>query len=53
MMLDYISAEEIYKTSKEMMTTVGEWELTGVTVEKLSLAAGDGEMYEEIRFYVS
>lgn len=53
MWLDYKSAEEIYINSKEVMTMVGEWELTGVTVKKLNLQAGDGKMYEEIRFHVS
>lgn len=53
MRLDSISAEEIYINSKEVMTTVGEWELTGVTVNKMNLPAGDGEMYDEIRFHVS
>lgn len=51
--LDFISAEEIYINSKEVMTTVGEWELTGVTVKKMNLPAGDGKMYDEIRFHVS
>lgn len=52
MWLDYISAEEIYLNSKEMMTTMGEWELTGITVENLNLLAGDGRKYQEIRFHV-
>lgn len=46
------SAEEILKYSKDMMTTMGEWELVGLTAKKFQLPAGDGEMYEEIRFSV-
>lgn len=53
MRLDYKSAEDIYINSKEAMTMVGEWELTGVTAKKLNFQAGDGKMYDEIRFHVS
>lgn len=51
--IDHASVEEIFKHSKEVMTTMGEWELVGLTVKKFQAQAGDGEMYEEIRFIVS
>lgn len=51
--LDYKSVEDIYINSKEVMTMVGEWELTGVTAKQLYLQAGDGKMYDELRFHVS
>lgn len=47
-----LSVEEILKYSKDVMTTMGEWELVGITGKKYQLPAGDGEMYEEIRFFV-
>lgn len=51
--IDHASVEEIFKNSKEVMTTMGEWELVGLTVKKFQAQAADGEMYEEIRFIVS
>ncbi|XP_070765026.1 5-hydroxytryptamine receptor 3C-like [Enoplosus armatus] len=48
-----LSVEKILKHSKEVMTTTGEWELVGITVKANQLPASDGEMYEEIRFFVS
>lgn len=48
-----LSVEEIFKNSKEVMTTMGEWELVGLKVKKYEPPAGDGEIYEEIRFFVS
>ncbi|TKS74671.1 5-hydroxytryptamine receptor 3C [Collichthys lucidus] len=46
-----LSVEEIFKNSKEVMTTMGEWELVGLKVKKYEPPAGDGEIYEEIRFF--
>lgn len=46
------SAKEIFEKSKRMMATLGEWELIGITSEKFRFLAGDGEQYEELRFYV-
>ena len=47
-----ISVEEMLKHSKEVMTTMGEWELTGITVTEFQQPTGDGEIYGEIRFSV-
>lgn len=47
-----LPVEEILTYSKKVMTTVGEWELVGITVKTLQLPAGDGEAYQEIRFFV-
>lgn len=46
------SVEEILKYSKEVMTTMGEWELVGLTVTKFQQPTGDEEFYEELRFFV-
>ncbi|XP_041791270.1 5-hydroxytryptamine receptor 3A-like [Chelmon rostratus] len=48
-----LSSEEIFRYSKKAMKTMGEWELVGLTAEKKELPAGDGEPYQEIRFFVS
>lgn len=34
------------------MTTMGEWELIGLTVKKFRQLGSDGEFYDEIRFFV-
>lgn len=47
-----LSVEEILKNSKEVMTTMGEWELVGLTVRKFQQPAGNEEFYEELRFFV-
>lgn len=31
---------------------MGEWELIGLTAKKFQLPATDGELYDEIRFFV-
>lgn len=46
------TVEDIFKRSKKVMTTMGEWELVGLTVKMFTLPAGDAEMYQEIRFFV-
>ncbi|XP_071344148.1 5-hydroxytryptamine receptor 3A-like [Trachinotus anak] len=48
-----ISTEEISEYSKNVMTTMGEWELIGITAKKYVLPAGQDELYEELRFFVS
>lgn len=47
-----ISAKEIFQHSKEVMTSMGEWELHGVTAKKMVLPASDGQPYDELRYYV-
>lgn len=47
-----ISAEEIFLHSKQVMTSMGEWELNGVTAKKMVLLASDGELYDELRYFV-
>ncbi|XP_078114927.1 5-hydroxytryptamine receptor 3E-like isoform X2 [Sander vitreus] len=46
------TAEDIFRLSKEVMTTKGEWELVGLTTKTFILPAVGGP-YQEIRFYVS
>lgn len=46
------TAEDILKTSKSVMSTMGEWELIGLKVKKFVFPAGLHEQYEELRFYV-
>ncbi|XP_059196363.1 5-hydroxytryptamine receptor 3A-like [Centropristis striata] len=47
------SAEEIFKFSKKVMTTMGEWELIGITAKTFLLPASRNETYQELRFFVS
>ncbi|AWP10841.1 putative 5-hydroxytryptamine receptor 3A-like [Scophthalmus maximus] len=47
------SAEDMFDFSKEVMATMGEWELIGITVKKFDLTGQDEETYQEIRFYIS
>ncbi|XP_040896406.1 5-hydroxytryptamine receptor 3A-like [Toxotes jaculatrix] len=47
------TAEEILEYSKEVMATMGEWELVGITAKKYQFPAGDEEIYEELRFHIS
>lgn len=48
--------EDILKHSKEVMTTMGEWELIGLSVRKFqqptTTTTGKQEFYEELRFFV-
>ncbi|XP_028443533.1 5-hydroxytryptamine receptor 3E-like [Perca flavescens] len=48
-----LTAEDIFRLSKEVMTTKGEWELVGLTTKTFILPAGKYGLYQEIRFYVS
>lgn len=47
-----LSAADILQNSKEAMTTMGEWELVGLTSSSVFLPAMDDEMYQEMRFFV-
>nr|XP_057929164.1 5-hydroxytryptamine receptor 3A-like isoform X2 [Doryrhamphus excisus] len=47
------TTERIFEYSKEMMTTVGEWELIGMSSFKEQLPTSDDDIYEEMRFFVS
>lgn len=48
-----ISAETVDKLSKEVIATMGEWELIGITAKKFELpSTQNGTTYEELRFYV-
>ncbi|KAK9519421.1 hypothetical protein VZT92_022153 [Zoarces viviparus] len=54
MQLDLSSnVSDILKHSKKVMTTMGEWELVGLTVNSYILPAGGEELYQEMRFFVS
>ncbi|XP_036971873.1 5-hydroxytryptamine receptor 3C-like isoform X2 [Acanthopagrus latus] len=48
-----LTAEEILQYSKDVMATMGEWYLVGLTAETLHSAASDGEAYQFVRFFVS
>ncbi|XP_072295017.1 uncharacterized protein [Eucyclogobius newberryi] len=45
--------EHRFNVSKEVMTTMGEWQLTGLTASKLELPSTTGSTYIELRFSVS
>ncbi|XP_077391126.1 uncharacterized protein LOC144027457 isoform X2 [Festucalex cinctus] len=48
------SSDEILKYSKEMMTTMGEWELTGIkALHQQSPSSSNKTSYEELRFFIS
>lgn len=47
-----LTAEEILQYSKDVMATMGEWYLVGLTAETLHSAASDGEAYQFVRFFV-
>uniref|UniRef100_A0A3B4XVD6 Uncharacterized protein n=1 Tax=Seriola lalandi dorsalis TaxID=1841481 RepID=A0A3B4XVD6_SERLL len=44
---------KLLENSKKVMTTMGEWELVGIKMKKFVFPSGDGDLYEELRFYVS
>lgn len=46
------SVEEMLKYSKKVMTSMGEWELVGLTANNFLQPASYGELYEELRFAV-
>ncbi|GAA6219795.1 5-hydroxytryptamine receptor 3A-like isoform X1 [Lates japonicus] len=48
-----VSVEKMLESSKEVMATMGEWELIGITVKKYNLIASDDLPYEELRFHIS
>ncbi|XP_077440457.1 5-hydroxytryptamine receptor 3A-like [Vanacampus margaritifer] len=47
------SSEEILKYSKEMMATMGEWELIGIKALHQQLPTSSNKTYEELRFFIS
>lgn len=47
-----ISAEEITKASKNVMTTMGEWELLDITAQKLIIDDSTGLYTDELTFFV-
>ncbi|XP_067370018.1 uncharacterized protein [Channa argus] len=47
------TAQQIFQDSQKVMATMGEWNLIGIELEKFDLPAGDGETYQELRFFVS
>lgn len=48
----FISTEEVFQYSKTMMTTMGEWELTGIKSLHQQLPTSFNSTYEELRFFV-
>ncbi|XP_030289523.1 5-hydroxytryptamine receptor 3A-like [Sparus aurata] len=48
-----LTTGEILQLSKEVMATMGEWYLVGLTAETLHTPASDGEAYQFVRFFVS
>lgn len=48
----FTSVEDILNQSKKVMTTMGEWELIGLTVQTITLPAGGDKLYQEICFFV-
>ncbi|KAI3368242.1 hypothetical protein L3Q82_007963 [Scortum barcoo] len=48
----YLPVEKVFEYSKKVMATKGEWELVGITVTTLQFPAGDGEDYQEIRYFI-
>ncbi|KAM3876392.1 5-hydroxytryptamine receptor 3A-like [Diretmus argenteus] len=52
-----VSTDDILKHSKEVMATMGEWELVGVTSNKFHFPVLDEEdaddPYDELRFYIT
>lgn len=47
-----LTTGEILQLSKEVMATMGEWYLVGLTAETLHTPASDGEAYQFVRFFV-
>ncbi|XP_028301247.1 5-hydroxytryptamine receptor 3A-like isoform X2 [Gouania willdenowi] len=47
------SVESMYLNSKAIMATMGEWELTGIKTKSYNFVSGYGQIYEELRFFIS
>ncbi|XP_076131748.1 5-hydroxytryptamine receptor 3C-like [Alosa pseudoharengus] len=47
------SVEEILQRSNELMQTMGEWELLGMTSYKHNLVTFDGNSWEELTYYIT
>ncbi|XP_061540241.1 5-hydroxytryptamine receptor 3A-like [Phycodurus eques] len=48
-----MSTEQILKYSQTLMTTMGEWELIGIKALQRKISSSDGDVYEELRFFIS
>lgn len=46
------TVEEILERSNELMQTVGEWELLGITSYKHELVTFSGNTWDELTYYV-
>lgn len=46
------SPEDITEYSKEVMTTMGEWELLDITTHKYSHVLNDSDYIDELSFHV-
>ncbi|XP_041647337.1 5-hydroxytryptamine receptor 3A-like [Cheilinus undulatus] len=51
--INHTSVDEMLQRSKEVMATMGEWELIGITVKTFQFPTNLGDDYQEIRFFVS
>ncbi|XP_061739260.1 5-hydroxytryptamine receptor 3C-like [Nerophis ophidion] len=47
------TTEKILEFSKEIIKTKGEWELIGIAASKNQLLSSVGELYDELRFFIS
>lgn len=47
-----ISAEATLQVSKEVIATMGEWELVGIASDLQTIRPMDGSSYQELHFYV-
>ncbi|XP_029939279.1 5-hydroxytryptamine receptor 3A-like isoform X2 [Salarias fasciatus] len=45
-------ADEIFHRSKDVITTMGEWELISINSRIFELISGSGHIYEELRFFI-
>ncbi|XP_015250247.1 PREDICTED: 5-hydroxytryptamine receptor 3E-like [Cyprinodon variegatus] len=45
--------EQIFQASKEEMATQGEWQLVGITSERVVIPTLEGYSYDELRFFVA
>ncbi|CAN9500976.1 unnamed protein product [Ophioblennius macclurei] len=45
--------DKIFHDSKEVMATMGEWELIGINFKLREIVSQSGEIYEELRFYIA
>uniref|UniRef100_A0A3Q3K2F7 5-hydroxytryptamine (serotonin) receptor 3B n=2 Tax=Monopterus albus TaxID=43700 RepID=A0A3Q3K2F7_MONAL len=50
---NFTPVEKTLTNSKQSMTTMGEWELVGITLDKYEREDGEGELNQELRYFVS